>query len=205
MIQKFIDELSTYKESHTYENQFINEIQRNNLYLYLSEMMKIKPTVMLLGEAPGYLGCKLTGIPFTDENILISNKFVPGNGKYKTYGMQKEDSATAIWQAFEDANFLPLLWNSFPFHPHNEGEINTNRTPKAFEIRDIGVHFISELCNIYNIQSIYAVGRKAENTVKKFYSSRLPKDEAYIRHPAHGGQIICKNQIKIISKIIFNT
>ena len=130
MIQKFIDELSTYKDSDTYENQFINEIQRNNLYLYLSEMVKIKPTIMLLGEAPGYLGCKLTGIPFTDENILNSNKFVPGNGQYKTYGMQKEDSATAIWQVFEETNFMSLLWNSFPFHPHKKGLVSSNRTPK---------------------------------------------------------------------------
>lgn len=183
----------------------INEIQRNNLYLYLSEMIKIKPTIMLLGEAPGYLGCKLTGIPFTDENILQSNKFVPGNGQYKTYGMQKEDSATAIWQVFEETNFMPLLWNSFPFHPHNKGTVSSNRTPKSSEIKNIGAYFINELCNIYNIKTIYAVGRKAENTVRKHFSDRIPDDEVYIRHPAHGGQNKCKEQIRGIAQKFINT
>ncbi len=34
------------------------------------ELYKNKPTYMLVGEAPGYKGCGVIGIPFTDENEM---------------------------------------------------------------------------------------------------------------------------------------
>jgi len=38
-------------------------------------MTEIKPTKLLLGEAPGYKGCGITGIAFSSERILTENEF----------------------------------------------------------------------------------------------------------------------------------
>lgn len=42
-----------------------NGARRGNLADYLRLMARREPTLLLVGEAPGYRGCRLTGIPFT--------------------------------------------------------------------------------------------------------------------------------------------
>ena len=51
------------------------QIRSWNLNLYLENMKKIAPKILLLGEAPGYNGCGLTGIPFTSEKIIATTPF----------------------------------------------------------------------------------------------------------------------------------
>ena len=64
-IDQFIDELSNEKNIVNVLNQYsfnwrFNSIAKNNLRKYLLKMKEIGPTVMLIGEAPGYKGCKWT-------------------------------------------------------------------------------------------------------------------------------------------------
>lgn len=47
-------------------------IRRRNLELYLSAMRARAPHTLLLGEAPGYRGMRITGVPFTNRTILTS-------------------------------------------------------------------------------------------------------------------------------------
>src|SRR5688500_1646064 len=47
-----------------------NALRRANLRRYLLDMAERKPSVMLLMEAPGYRGCRLTGVPVTSRKIL---------------------------------------------------------------------------------------------------------------------------------------
>jgi len=47
-----------------------NAARRRNLVLYLREMAEHRPRVLLLGEAPGYRGMRMTGTPFTNRVIL---------------------------------------------------------------------------------------------------------------------------------------
>jgi len=58
-IDQFIDELSNEKNIANVLNQYssnwrFNNIAKNNLRKYLLKMKEIGPTVMLIGEAPGY-------------------------------------------------------------------------------------------------------------------------------------------------------
>ena len=114
-IEKFVEELSLEQENEECENFYKDENKRNNLRIYLVEMMKLKPKILFVGEAPGYLGCAVTGIPFIDERVLNEYKALPGD--YITYGMKKERSAKAMWDVLRDIEKLPVLWNSFPLHP----------------------------------------------------------------------------------------
>lgn len=64
------------------QNPYRNEVCRYNLKHYLDYLSGRRVDIMLIGEAPGYRGCALTGIPFTDEVQLklSENDFALGGG-----------------------------------------------------------------------------------------------------------------------------
>jgi uracil-DNA glycosylase len=53
-----------------YGNSELSVVRRDNLRIYLERMLLLNPSVLIVGEAPGCNGCRLTGIPFTSEFIL---------------------------------------------------------------------------------------------------------------------------------------
>lgn len=69
-INEFIEQLASESVEPLTENIYLDKHKRENLRLYLMELYKNKPTYMLVGEAPGYKGCGVSGIPFTDENEM---------------------------------------------------------------------------------------------------------------------------------------
>jgi len=160
-----------------------NAIRRKNLELYLNKMKSAK--VLLVGEAPGYKGCRLTGIPFTseyrlkNEPLFESNQFLIENEK----NPEKENSATVVWPELQKYSEKPLMWNIFPFHPHDKDNIKSNRKPSNKELI-IGTEILIELLSIFEIKKILAIGRLAEKQIKA--KIELPCE--YIRHPSYGGK-----------------
>jgi len=82
-IFEFVEKLASSKTTGNVLNHYSpdipdNLIRRENLLLYLKYMKEIKPEVILIGEAPGYHGCRLTGVPFTSEFILLNDSKVFG-------------------------------------------------------------------------------------------------------------------------------
>jgi uracil-DNA glycosylase len=120
--------------------------------------------LLLVGEAPGHLGARLSGVPFTDERTLY------GHG-------QGEVTARRVHRALEDFGLsrTVMLWNVVPFHPHHAGEPRSNRTPKAAE-RRLTKHFAEKLAAG---RTLVCIGRHAE---KSFPGAH------YIRHPARNGE-----------------
>jgi len=160
-----------------------SQIRRHNLNLYLEYMKTQKPKVLLVGEAPGYNGCGLTGIPFTSEYILANNRFFAHREfQFINEKPQKEMSATIVWECLEKYEFKPLIWNIFPFHPHQKGNYKSNRTPNRGEL-DFGREYLFDLVKIFSIQKIAAVGRKAQTELK---GSDLSYEN--VRHPSRGGK-----------------
>jgi uracil-DNA glycosylase len=190
--QKFISELASARQFTNVFNQYSfevadNEVRRNNLNLYLSQMSRLNPKVLLVGEAPGYHGCRLTGVPFTSEYILIKHESVFGKklGYRKTAevsGLKKEQTATIIWETLNNHNFVPLMWNAFPFHPHENGNPQKNRTPSKEEL-EYGLVFLKQIINIFDIEKVVAIGKKSEASLNKL---NIPC--SVIRHPAKGGK-----------------
>lgn len=167
-----------------------NAIRRNNLKLYLEQMYLLQAKILLVGEAPGYHGCRFTGIPFTSEYILLNglqdlDLFGQQRGYEKTSELEsikKEQSATILWETIKNQEFVPLIWNAFPFHPYKKGDPTKNRTPLKKEL-DLGAGFLNELINIFNIETIVAVGNKAEKTL-----NQINLECTKVRHPAQGGK-----------------
>ena len=177
-----------------------NTIRRENLRLYLQQIAPLQPKTLLVGEAAGYRGCRLTGVPFTSEAILLrsrplvsgplspeSNSFSFGSqmGYRKTAEFDRitaEATATMVWQALEKVWPPALLWNAYPFHPHQPGDLWSNRAPIKSELA-IGDHFITSIIKLFDIKQVIAIGRKAAQSLK---ISGIPAVE--IRHPSHGGK-----------------
>lgn len=128
--------------------------------------MKKNTQILLVGEAPGYHGCRFSGVPFTSEFILMKNNSIFGKQRgYKITEeneiIKKESTATIIWKTMNDFRITPLLWNSFPFHPHIENIDNKNRTPTKTEL-EMGLSFLTEIIDMFSIETIIAVGNNAD-------------------------------------------
>lgn len=81
-IRLFIDELSKEESTPELTNVYSPEISqseicRDNLSNYLQRIRNNNSKVMLIGEAPGYHGCRLSGIAFTCEENFTED-IVPG-------------------------------------------------------------------------------------------------------------------------------
>ena len=167
-----------------------NALRRRNLEIYLQEMLDRRPKVLLVGEAPGFRGMRITGVPFTNRTILEGpansfGLFGPGKGYVlppEAAGVAAEPTATVLWQVLEEVGILPLLWSAFPWHPHQPGRPMSNRTPRPSETK-LGTPFWQELAELFGISSIVAVGNVAQQSLLR---SGLAAPR--IRHPAHGGR-----------------
>jgi len=139
-------------------NSRFARLRRKNLGLYLDRMRELSPQIMLVGEAPGYKGCKLTGVPFTCESLLFQNRehslLGKGHGYQRISGqgsLERETSAIVVWEELNKYPIIPLIWNIFPFHPHVQGEKRSNRTPRVAEIR-LGQKFIKQLMKCFPLR-----------------------------------------------------
>ncbi|MBI4641758.1 MAG: uracil-DNA glycosylase [Candidatus Tectomicrobia bacterium] len=194
-LNSFIGELSAVKLSSHAFNQYShgneeNSVRRANLLLYFQQMAEFHPQILLVGEAVGYRGSRLTGVPFTSESILLNGieelgLFGRSRGYQKTGEFKKvwkEPTATMVWETFVNLNIVPLSWNAFPFHPFKNHNGQSNRTPTHNELKT-GEKFLGALIELFEVETIIAVGEKAETALKNI--GRVCKK---VRHPSHGGK-----------------
>jgi hypothetical protein len=167
-----------------------NAQRRRNLELYLEEMLDRSPKVLLLGEAPGFRGMRITGVPFTNRTMFQGpansfGLFGPGKGYIlppEAAEVAAEPTATVMWQVLAELEFLPLLWSACPWHTHRPGEPQSNRTPRTAEAR-LGTPFWHALAELFGIETVVAVGNVAHRALLSSGFS-APK----VRHPSHGGR-----------------
>lgn len=167
-----------------------NAIRRENLKLYLLQMLTRSPEILLVGEAPGYQGARHTGVSFCSEYILLNGVSELGMfGKERGYEktdeyekVWKEPSATIVWGTLAKCKTIPLIWASFPFHPHKSDNPLSNRAPTREEVY-LGQPLLQELIGIFGIKTVVAVGNVAYGTL-----TQLGYAPQKIRHPSHGGK-----------------
>jgi uracil-DNA glycosylase len=125
-------------------------------------LRRAEAPILLVGEAAGYRGARLSGVPFTSERQLT------GEGP-------AEATATIVHRVLAELGVEEqvLLWNVVPTHPHRRGEPRSNRRPTRAEVVD-GRRFVDELARG---RQVVSVGRLAEAEL----------GAPYVRHPSHGG------------------
>jgi uracil-DNA glycosylase family 4 len=118
--------------------------------------------IVLVGEAAGYRGARVSGIPFTSERQLT------GRGP-------AEASATIVHRVLRELGIEDevLLWNVVPTHPHEPERPYTNRRPTREEVETSALF----LEGVVRGRRIVAVGRLAQQAT----------GAPYVRHPSHGG------------------
>jgi hypothetical protein len=167
-----------------------NAVRRRNLARYLAQLAERRPRVLLVGEAPGYRGMRITGVPFT--NLAILRDGIPHFGMLGATngyelpdappGVAAEPTATVLWQTLVELDFLPALWSAFPLHPHRPDEPRSNRTPTAREAAEWSWSWRA-LLELLAIERVIAVGKIASASLRK-----SGYDVPRVRHPAHGGK-----------------
>lgn len=165
------------------------EARRANFVRYLSALKQFEPKLLMVAEAPGYRGCRFSGIPVTSERIMlggIEKWGLFGDGYQATSDNEQgvaEMTATILWGALEKhLERPPVLWNTVPLHPHREGKPMTNRTPTVAEMR-MGAVYVHEVRALFDFTVIAAVGRTAERMLGELRLDCVP-----LRHPSQGGK-----------------
>jgi uracil-DNA glycosylase len=130
---------------------------RDRLAAYLAS--RAQAQILLVGEAPGYRGTRISGIPLTSERQLS------GSGP-------TEATATIVHRVLAELGLESevLLWNVVPTHP---GDAWSNRRPTVEEIT-ASAPFLAELARG---RRVVAMGRLAQRVL----------GGPYLRHPSHGG------------------
>jgi len=152
-----VDELARARIGATYNQYAHSELRCTRLRDYLA--LRARANTVLVGEAAGYRGARVSGIPFTSERQLT------GSGP-------AEATATIVHRVLRELGIEDdvLFWNVVPTHP---GTATSNRRPTRTEVLDART-FLDE---VTRGRIVVGVGRIAAEVL----------DAPYVRHPSHGG------------------
>jgi hypothetical protein len=151
---------------------------------------------VLLGEAAGYQGCKVSGIPFTSERLILEGAIpriaVPPGRLSSRPRPWSEPSATTVWKTLHGLGIASrtVLWNAYPWHPYKPGALHSNRTPSRVE-RQAGVTVVQGFLRLFPGAQVFAVGRNAENSL-----AELGIPATCLRHPSMGGAAAFAQQLQ---------
>jgi uracil-DNA glycosylase family 4 len=154
---ELVDRLAAARIGATFNQYAASSLLRQRLSDYLAG--RARAEVLLVGEAAGYRGARVSGIPFTSERLLT------GTGP-------AEATATIVHRVLVELGVEDevLLWNIVPTHPGSE---TSNRRPTRAEV-EAASPFLAQLTRG---RVAIAVGRLAADAL----------DAPYVRHPSHGG------------------
>jgi uracil-DNA glycosylase family 4 len=156
-VERVVERLSAARIGSTYNQYADSELRRERLRAYLDRHADAE--TVLVGEAAGYRGARISGIPFTSERQLT------GTGP-------AEATATIVHRVLAELGLEEsvLLWNVVPTHP---GTAESNRRPTRDEV-EAARPFLAELVRG---RRVIAVGRLSAAVL----------GAPYVRHPSHGG------------------
>jgi uracil-DNA glycosylase len=162
---ELVEQLATTRIGDTYNQYACSELRCSRLAAYLES--RTDAPLLLVGEAAGYRGARISGIPFTSERQLT------GEGP-------AEASATIVHGVLAELGLEDevLLWNVVPTHP---GTACSNRRPSRNEV-EASRPFLSELTRG---RRTIAVGRLAAAAT----------GAPYVRHPSRGGARLFRDML----------
>lgn len=137
------------------------------------------------------------------EAKIYTTKYPNGRNIAKTVIKNgfAEPTATIVWkQMVDELDIKPtdfVLWNAFPFHPHDINKKLSNRKPTPDELsktNDILKSFVKLYPNAYYI-SIGEVSKKTLQEIKNTKISYIADDKHSVVHPSYGNANKFREQI----------
>jgi uracil-DNA glycosylase len=159
--------------------------RKNNLELFLHAALDTKVNTIWIARDLGYRGGRRTGVPLTDEVHLDLVGRLLGGIKLKraTRGpVVAERTAAVVWKVLLRIDRPVVLWNVFPFHPHEPDDPFSNRCHTPAE-REIALPVLETLIEMFEPERLVAIGRDAKLALKD-----IDIPVTTVRHPSYGGQ-----------------
>ena len=159
--------------------------RRKNLQAVLEAALDSKVDTIWIARDLGYRGGRRTGVPLTDEIHLdlVSHLFGGIELKRATRGpVVAERTAAVVWKVLAQIGEPVVLWNVFPFHPHEADDPLSNRCHTASE-RQLTLPLLECLIAMFRPRRLVAIGRDAQLALRD-----LDIPVTTVRHPSYGGQ-----------------
>lgn len=159
--------------------------RRANLEGVLAAALSAHVETIWIARDLGYRGGRRTGVPLTDEVHLTQAATLMGGIALEraTDGpVVAERTAAIVWQVLGRIGKPVMLWNVFPFHPHESGDPMSNRCHTRAE-REATWPLLQALVSMIQPKRIVAIGRDAHMALEG-----LDIPITAIRHPSYGGQ-----------------
>lgn len=189
-----IKELQKYESTKNLDNIYTEPLKAKNLDIYLSSILCLQPNAILIGDTPVFHGSRKTGIPFTDEykigneNIqLLQKSDIEGHkiiNQFPEKTLDRERVAGIVWnELMEEMNNI-VLWNIFPFYPHEEDNYSQKRKVTSIE-GEIGFHFLELILKeIPSIQILLVAGETAAQVIAKHEELKKTYAIYYVNSPS---------------------
>jgi hypothetical protein len=159
--------------------------RRDNLERMLGAAIDARVETIWIARDLGYRGGRRTGVPLTDEVHLGSAAALMGGIELEraTEGpIVAERTAAIIWRVLDRIGKPVMLWNVFPFHPHDAKSQLSNRCHTRAE-REATWPLFQALVEMLQPRQIIAIGRDAQLALCEL---GIPTEG--VRHPSYGGQ-----------------
>jgi hypothetical protein len=170
-------------------------VRQRNLQRFLQGALDGGADTIWVARDLGYRGGRRTGIPMTDEvNLGAASQLLGGKiFERATQGPPvAERTAAVIWQMLARVGRPVVLWNVFPFHPHDPENPFSNRCHTRAERRATW-SIMERLIAMVRPQHIVAIGRDSQTAL-----AEMGVRVSCVRHPSYGGQTEFVNGITSI-------
>lgn len=159
------------------------------------------PKLLIIGEAPGYQGCRFSGIAFTSERLLLEGSIprifdLQGQRITERARPWSEPSATIVWKALYEFGIeeTTVMFNAVPWHPEGAKGPLSNRTPTKSE-KNAGIEYLDALIEIFDGITVATLGNTASENLET-----MVVEHTKLRHPANGGATKFRNGLADICK-----
>ncbi|VTU42665.1 MULTISPECIES: uracil-DNA glycosylase [unclassified Variovorax] len=189
------------------QNELGPSIRAANLERYLAARVG-KARLLLVAEAPGHRGCRVSGIAMTSERIMLGHHpVIPHHAVFEGPKQQtslpelhkkgaNEQTASTVWGLLLSLGLAPeefVLWNAFPCHPHKPGEPLSNRAPTPKEVAACA-DVLRDMLTLLGTARVVAVGRVAQRQLQV-----QGVEAPYVRHPAMAGINQFREQVQALA------
>ncbi len=160
-------------------------VRRRNLTRFLEGALDARADTIWIARDLGYRGGRRTGVPLTDEVHLGQAGALLGGIALEraTQGPPvAERTAAIVWRVLTRIGEPAVLWNVFPFHPHEVADPLSNRCHTRAE-REATWPFLIALIAMIRPRRLVAIGRDAASAL-----AGVDTPIEAVRHPSYGGQ-----------------